>query len=162
MEDCCACARAETWRLEPRTQNVRGPKGGRPKILLFFPLPPQISLFLLSRGSSRGIVAAVQGRDPPKVHVRAPWGHFVRAPASASNASSLRRPGASNASNASTVRRLVASNASTLRRLNRLKRLDSESPRRHKVKSLKCHQTQPNFVATAARPSCHLSQKFQS
>ena len=35
-------------------------------------LPPEISFFLLSlggRGSSRGIVAAVQGHGPPKMRV---------------------------------------------------------------------------------------------
>ena len=40
---------------------------------LFFSLPPEISFFLLSLGegggSSRGIVAAVQGHGPPKMRV---------------------------------------------------------------------------------------------
>ena len=44
--------------------------GGGVKISRIFPFPPPISLFL-SRGSSGGIVVAVQIHDPPKVPV---WG----------------------------------------------------------------------------------------
>ena len=46
-------------------------RGWGPKISrFFFSLPPEVSFFLLSLGgSSRGIVAAVQGHGPPKMRV---------------------------------------------------------------------------------------------
>ena len=37
-------------------RRVGGPKGGGPEISVFFPLPPQNAFFLLSGGSSRGIL----------------------------------------------------------------------------------------------------------
>ena len=51
----------------------------RPKISFFyllFPSPKFRSLFLSLR-FSRGIVTPIQGHGPHKLHVWAPWGHFV-------------------------------------------------------------------------------------
>ena len=60
-----------------------GPKGGRgerPKIPVFSLSRPKFHLFLLSLGSSRGIVVSVQGHTPLKVCVWASWGSFCVSP----------------------------------------------------------------------------------
>ena len=54
-------------------------RAGAQKIGLF---PSPTTIFILSSlslGSSRGTMAAVQGRSPAKVHVWVLWGHFVLA-----------------------------------------------------------------------------------
>ena len=52
-----------------------GPEG----CSLFFLLShPNLDLFSPSLGASRGIMAAIHGRGPPKMRVWAPWGHSVK------------------------------------------------------------------------------------
>ena len=57
---------------EQRVRRVGGPPFGS-----FSLFSSQISFFLLSWGSPRGIAAAVRGRGPPKVCVWASLHHFV-------------------------------------------------------------------------------------
>ena len=67
----CAKVGPEGWGPEGW-----GPEGWRPKFRAFFPSPATIFfLSSLSWRSFRGILAAVQGRGPPKVRVWVLWGH---------------------------------------------------------------------------------------